>query len=265
MNNRFFKPSKARSFMLQESGCEPQLIPSSKKLLQWIIDCRNAYLPLSGPLIMAQEVGKLYQVDLLGAVHIITHVWENTPPQVIGKCFRHSGFVRPEHGAVADDGVDEVSAEFTNDDCPTFDAVLPTDVTLQDYILTKSHARRCSRGLIVPHEKSREALLILEDVCLSSSDSLRAVGHLEEFRKIVIYLRAIQEFRRQARCIIYLDETWVNAGHTKESVWQDKTEGISRCFREGPDNRIGCGLGQRGQFDPCTCWEQRNRFCSRSC
>ncbi|KAH7954897.1 hypothetical protein HPB49_022593 [Dermacentor silvarum] len=37
------------------------------------------------------------------------------------------------------------------------------------------------------------------------------------------YRRAIKEFRRQGRCVIYLDETWVNAGHTKEYVWQDKT------------------------------------------
>ncbi|KAH7950111.1 hypothetical protein HPB49_019724 [Dermacentor silvarum] len=135
-------------------------------------------------MILCSEVGKLYQVDLLGAVHIITHVWENTPPQVIGKCFRHSGFVRPEHGAVADDGVDEVSAEFTDDDCPTFDAVLPTDVTLQDYIaiddcvattglLTdeeiindvtgaqvdhdsdEESCKEVQPRLIVPHEKSR--------------------------------------------------------------------------------------------------------------
>ncbi|KAH8036010.1 hypothetical protein HPB51_016314 [Rhipicephalus microplus] len=27
----------------------------------------------------------------------------------------------------------------------------------------------------------------------------------------------------RSRCIIYLDETWVNAGHTKEYVWQDTT------------------------------------------
>ncbi|KAH7977451.1 hypothetical protein HPB49_001661 [Dermacentor silvarum] len=100
--------------MLQESGCEPQLILSLKKLFS--------------------EVVKLDQVDLHGAVHIIAHVWENTPPQVIANCFRHSGFPRPEHAAVADDGVDEVSAESIDDDCPTFDAVLPTDVTLQDYI-----------------------------------------------------------------------------------------------------------------------------------
>ncbi|KAH8026668.1 hypothetical protein HPB51_023908 [Rhipicephalus microplus] len=37
------------------------------------------------------------------------------------------------------------------------------------------------------------------------------------------YLRTIKKFRGQGRCIIYLDETWVNAGHTKEYVWQDTT------------------------------------------
>nr|XP_037286294.1 uncharacterized protein LOC119179331 [Rhipicephalus microplus] len=37
------------------------------------------------------------------------------------------------------------------------------------------------------------------------------------------YLRAIKKFRGQGRCIIYLDETWVNVGHTKEYVWQDTT------------------------------------------
>ncbi|KAH7966927.1 hypothetical protein HPB49_020780 [Dermacentor silvarum] len=194
------------------TAAHPQL---EEALLRWVTDCRNAHLPLSGPLIMAQEVGKLYQVDLLGAVHIIAQVWESTPPQVIANCFRHSGFVRPEHAAVADDGVDEVSAESTDDDCLTFDAVLPTDVTLQDYIaiddcvattglLTDeeiindvtgaqehhdSDKESCEEVEPRPHRTSREvseALLILEDVCLSSSDSLRAVGHLEELRKIVI-------------------------------------------------------------------------------
>ncbi|KAH8031591.1 hypothetical protein HPB51_019212 [Rhipicephalus microplus] len=37
------------------------------------------------------------------------------------------------------------------------------------------------------------------------------------------YLRAIKKYRGQGRCIIYLDETWVNAGHTKEYVWPDTT------------------------------------------
>lgn len=122
--------------------------------------------------------------------------------------------MRPKHAAVADDGDDEVSAEAT-DDCPTFDAVLPTDVTLQDCIaiddcvattglLTDeeiindvtgtqedhdSDEESCEEVQPRPHRTSREVLevlLILEDACLSSSDSLRAVGHLEELREIVM-------------------------------------------------------------------------------
>lgn len=169
-------------------------------------------------MILCSEAGKLYQVDLLGAVHIIAHVWKNTPPQVIANCFRHSGFVRPEHAAVADDGIEEVSAESTDDDCPTFDAVLPTDVTFQDYIaidhgvatsglltdqeiindVTGAHEdhdsdeESCEEIQPRPHRTSREvseALLILEDACLNTPDSLRAVGHLEQLRKIVMSAR----------------------------------------------------------------------------
>ncbi|KAL1473068.1 hypothetical protein MTO96_038946 [Rhipicephalus appendiculatus] len=48
------------------------------------------------------------------------------------------------------------------------------------------------------------------------------------------YLRTIREMRRQQRPIYYLDETWVNAGHTKETVWTD-TKVMSRqdAFRQG--------------------------------
>lgn len=41
-----------------------------------------------------------------------------------------------------------------------------------------------------------------------------------------VYLRALTHTLicfALCRSIIYLDETWVNAGHTKEYVWQDKT------------------------------------------
>ena len=37
------------------------------------------------------------------------------------------------------------------------------------------------------------------------------------------YLRLIRQFRAEGRKIYYLDETWVNAGHTKSKVWQDTT------------------------------------------
>lgn len=33
------------------------------------------------------------------------------------------------------------------------------------------------------------------------------------------YLTTIKEYRRQNRPIYYLDETWLNEGHTKEKVW----------------------------------------------
>lgn len=37
------------------------------------------------------------------------------------------------------------------------------------------------------------------------------------------YLRSIRKFRLEGRKIYYLDETWVNAGHTKSKVWKDKS------------------------------------------
>lgn len=35
------------------------------------------------------------------------------------------------------------------------------------------------------------------------------------------FLRQIRHYRKEGRTIYYTDETWVNFGHTKESVWQD--------------------------------------------
>ncbi|KAH8028879.1 hypothetical protein HPB51_020010 [Rhipicephalus microplus] len=99
-------------------------------------------------MILCSEARKFYQVDLLGAVHIIAHVWKNTPPQVIANCFRHSGFVRPEHAAVADDGIEEAPAESNDDDCPAFDAVLPTDFNEMFCLQDKKNARRKEGALL---------------------------------------------------------------------------------------------------------------------
>ena len=35
------------------------------------------------------------------------------------------------------------------------------------------------------------------------------------------YLRTIRKYRREHKTLYYLDETWVNADHTMEKVWQD--------------------------------------------
>lgn len=42
------------------------------------------------------------------------------------------------------------------------------------------------------------------------------------------YLRSIREYRSEGKNIFYLDETWLNEGHTVSKVWQDKNVLSSR-------------------------------------
>lgn len=37
------------------------------------------------------------------------------------------------------------------------------------------------------------------------------------------YLRSIRQFRKENRNIVYMDETWVNAGQATSKIWKDKT------------------------------------------
>ncbi|XP_068912366.1 uncharacterized protein [Tenebrio molitor] len=48
------------------------------------------------------------------------------------------------------------------------------------------------------------------------------------------YLREIKKIRQEGRPIFYLDETWLNAGHTKQKIWYDETIKNSReAFNQG--------------------------------
>ena len=48
------------------------------------------------------------------------------------------------------------------------------------------------------------------------------------------YLNAIKQYRRESRPIYYLDETWVNQGHTKRKVWLDNNiKNRRQAFNEG--------------------------------
>ncbi|KAJ8913791.1 hypothetical protein NQ315_002697 [Exocentrus adspersus] len=48
------------------------------------------------------------------------------------------------------------------------------------------------------------------------------------------YLRQIRTYRDEGRPIYYLDETWLNEGHTKQTIWQDTTIRSKRqAFIEG--------------------------------
>jgi hypothetical protein len=60
------------------------------------------------------------------------------------------------------------------------------------------------------------------------------------------YLRNIKALRQENRKMYYLDETWINAGHTKKKVWVDQTVTSSRqAFLDGlstgPKNPSGKG------------------------
>ncbi|XP_072392227.1 uncharacterized protein [Diabrotica undecimpunctata] len=63
-----------------------------------------------------------------------------------------------------------------------------------------------------------------------------------------IYLRSIRDYRLSKRKIYYLDETWINAGHTVSKIWHDTTVTTPRqAFIEGLSTglRAPSGKGQR--------------------
>ncbi|XP_072383841.1 uncharacterized protein [Diabrotica undecimpunctata] len=80
------------------------------------------------------------------------------------------------------------------------------------------------------------------------------------------FLKKIRQLRNEKRKIYYLDETWVNAGHTRSKVWCDTSVVSSRqAFLEGlsvglknPSGKgkrlIVCGIGSEDGFVPGTLW-----------
>lgn len=62
------------------------------------------------------------------------------------------------------------------------------------------------------------------------------------------YLRTIHRMRQELRKIYYLDETWLNAGHTRNKVWVDGTVSSSKqAFLAGlsTGNKAPSGKGKR--------------------
>lgn len=55
------------------------------------------------------------------------------------------------------------------------------------------------------------------------------------------YLREIRRLVAEKKPVYYLDETWLNAGHTKSRVWQDTTV---KCKRDAFLNGLTTGLKQ---------------------
>lgn len=164
-------------------------------------------------MLLCHDVGKQYDMNLLSAVSILAYMWKNTPAHVIANCFRHSGFVVPDS---SDDAVSVVSPDDGADDGQDFGSVMPDEVTLDDYVgidagvatagsLTDEqivkevmHGDESDNEELEeeqphhePHRPSRtvkeaaEALVVLEEFCFDTEDSMRAAEHLEGLRKIV--------------------------------------------------------------------------------
>lgn len=62
------------------------------------------------------------------------------------------------------------------------------------------------------------------------------------------YLSSIKHYREEGKKIYYLDETWVNSGHTTPTVWVDKTvQSSTQAFLRGltPGLKNASGKGKR--------------------
>lgn len=69
------------------------------------------------------------------------------------------------------------------------------------------------------------------------------------------YLKKIKTYRNENRKIYYLDETWVNAGHTKSKIWVDKSVTSSRqAFLDGLSNGLKNPSGKLTEHN----WHENN-------
>ncbi|KAH8027562.1 hypothetical protein HPB51_007112 [Rhipicephalus microplus] len=63
------------------------------------------------------------------------------------------------------------------------------------------------------------------------------------------YLRTIRQLRAQKRPIYYLDETWINAGHIKDKVWEDANITTrEEAFRQGLTTGLRAPSGKGGRL-----------------
>ncbi|XP_037572329.1 tigger transposable element-derived protein 4 [Dermacentor silvarum] len=80
-------------------------------------------------MLLCMDREQQYNITLLSAIHILAHVWTNTPAEVVANCFKHSGFVRPETCESPQPAVQEEEG-----DDIAFAGLLPSKVQLADYV-----------------------------------------------------------------------------------------------------------------------------------
>ncbi|KAH8039619.1 hypothetical protein HPB51_007819 [Rhipicephalus microplus] len=156
-------------------------------------------------MLLCMESGKQYEVDLLSATQMLAYVRNNTPPVVVANCFRHSDLV---HGT-ADPGV-VADEETGKEQDGHYVCIMPADVPLGDYFAIDSDVAMAGtvtdsdivaevlggEGESADEDASdadehkrptmtdaAHALVILEDICMLFSGSMRELSRLQKFCK----------------------------------------------------------------------------------
>nr|XP_037270734.1 tigger transposable element-derived protein 4-like [Rhipicephalus microplus] len=91
---------------------------------------------------LCADTDKYYNVDLLAAIHILAHAWEQVQTTTIQRCFHHAGFQAQElvheEESLADADADAV-----------FDQVVPsTPFTRQDYETIDESVQACCQEML---------------------------------------------------------------------------------------------------------------------
>ncbi|KAH8025215.1 hypothetical protein HPB51_004756 [Rhipicephalus microplus] len=155
-------------------------------------------------MLLCMESDKQYEVSLLSSIHMLTY---NTPPALVANCFRHSGFVHDaaDPGVVADK---ETGEEQDN----RYVSIMPVDVPPGDYFAIDSNVavagtvtdsdivakvldgegKSADEDVSDADERSRHTMMeaahasvVLEDICMLSSNNVRGLSHVQKLRKIV--------------------------------------------------------------------------------
>ncbi|KAM7298628.1 uncharacterized protein ISCGN_019206 [Ixodes scapularis] len=91
--------------------------------------------------------------------------------------------------------------------------------------------------------------LIKQDVIIPPGATLEAKWYVNEAQVVVPWESNITLSGYIMASIVYLGETWVNAGHTKQFVWQDKTvESSQDAFLKGSTTGLAAPSGKGGRL-----------------
>ncbi|KAH7973314.1 hypothetical protein HPB52_024122 [Rhipicephalus sanguineus] len=98
-------------------------------------------VPSSSGKVVCLDSGKVYSVDLLGALSMLADAWKSTASKTLRNCFRHAGFVLNGESAALDEDsvVDQVSgSEQLINDLRTAGVEIPSNVSFSMFAFVDS-------------------------------------------------------------------------------------------------------------------------------